>query len=89
MTSSYGVHREDGMRDSRAGARVQSGAEPALSIVVTVYAETRSIIETVERLLASTGTELGEILLVASPRSPEETLRICRDLAKAHEIVRL
>lgn len=77
------------MPDSSAGASVHSGAEPALSVVVTVYAETRSIIATVERLLASTGTELGEILLVASPRSPEETLRICHDLAKAYEVVRV
>lgn len=60
-----------------------------LSVVVTVYTETISVIETVERLLKNDSGALAEILIVVSPRSSAETLRICADLAARHPIVRV
>jgi glycosyltransferase involved in cell wall biosynthesis len=60
-----------------------------LSVVVTVYTETQAIVETVERLLKSTTNALGEIVLVASQRSPVATARICEELANTHDIVRV
>src|SRR5687768_9580036 len=60
---------------------------PQLSVVVTVYRETYSIVETVERLLGSNGPALGEILLIASPHSPAATMQICEDLVRTYPIV--
>lgn len=60
-----------------------------LSVVVTVYTETYSVRETVQRLLKSTGEELREILLVVAPRASEETFRICKELVAANPIVRM
>jgi glycosyltransferase involved in cell wall biosynthesis len=62
--------------------------EASLSIVVTVYTETISVVETVERLLKSENRALIEILIVISPRASEQTKRICADLSKRFDVVR-
>jgi len=61
----------------------------ALSVVVTVYTESVSVIETVDRLLKNDRGGLREILLVVSPRSSKETMQICENLAASHSMVRL
>lgn len=62
---------------------------PYLSVVVTVYTESFSVIETIDRLLKSDGGSLREIILVVSPRASKETMKICEDLAASHAMVRL
>jgi dolichol-phosphate mannosyltransferase len=64
------------------------GDNPDLSTVVTVYTESLSIIETVDRLLKSGPPNQREILLVVAPKASEETKKICADLAAKHDIVR-
>jgi glycosyltransferase involved in cell wall biosynthesis len=64
-------------------------AEVGLSVVVTVYTETFSVVETVERLLKSSIPGLKEILLVVSPKSSPLTKEICATLAEQFEIVRV
>ncbi len=59
-----------------------------LSVVVTVFSETFSVVETVDRLIKSNTGALREIILTVSPRSSAECLRICRQLAEDHELVR-
>jgi glycosyltransferase involved in cell wall biosynthesis len=61
----------------------------ALSVVVTVYTESVSVIETVDRLLKNDRGGLREILLVVSPRSSIETMQICENLAASHSMVHL
>ena len=60
-----------------------------LSVVVTVYSETFSIIETVNRLIAKDRGYLKEILLVISPKSSPECMTICQDLARQRPVVRM
>jgi dolichol-phosphate mannosyltransferase len=50
-----------------------------LSIVVTVFSETFSIRETVDILLSRDRGYIHEIILLASPRSSQETFAICRE----------
>jgi dolichol-phosphate mannosyltransferase len=54
-------------------------ARVRLSIVVTVFSETFSIRETVDILLSRDRGYIHEIILLASPRSSEETFAICRE----------
>ncbi len=56
-----------------------------LSVIVTVYSETFSVRETVERLLASNRGYILEILLVVAPKSSEESFTVCRDLEKKYQ----
>lgn len=60
-----------------------------LSVVVTVYGETFSVEQTVERLLKADRGYITEILLVISPRSGEECLAICKRLSEQYPLVRL
>lgn len=60
-----------------------------LSVVVTVYSETFSVIETVERLFKNDRGYLKEILLVIAPKSSNESFRICEALADVHPLVRV
>jgi dolichol-phosphate mannosyltransferase len=60
---------------------------PSLSVVVTVFAETFSLRETVGRILARDRGYLKEILLSVSPRSGEECLAVCRELAEEHDFL--
>ncbi|MCC7157229.1 MAG: glycosyltransferase family 2 protein [Bryobacterales bacterium] len=59
-----------------------------LSVVVTVYTETFSVIETVDRLIKNDKGGLKEIILVVSPKASAETLRITEDLARTNPLVR-
>ncbi len=61
----------------------------ALSVVVTVYTESVSVIETIDRLQRSDKGNIREILLVVSPRASKETMKICQDLAAEHPTVQL
>jgi glycosyltransferase involved in cell wall biosynthesis len=63
--------------------------KPSLSVVVTVYTETVSVIETVERLLRSDGqASIQEIILIIAPRASAETKQICEDLARRYGVVK-
>jgi glycosyltransferase involved in cell wall biosynthesis len=63
--------------------------QPGLSVVVTVYTETVSVIETVERLLSSdTDGVLREIILVIAPKASAETKEICQELTQRFDIVK-
>lgn len=69
------------------GSKVRPRVE--LSVVVTVFSETFSIVETVDRLVAKDRGYLKEILLVVSPRSSAECMTICKDLVRQRPIVRM
>ena len=66
-----------------------SGNGLSLSVVVTVYTESISVIETIDRLQRSDRGGMREIILVVSPRASKETMKICEDLAAQHPMVRL
>lgn len=55
-----------------------------LSVVVTVYSETFSVKETVERLLRHDRGYIDEILFVISPHSSPESFSVCRGLEKEY-----
>jgi glycosyltransferase involved in cell wall biosynthesis len=59
-----------------------------LSIVVTVFSETFSIRETVDILLSCDRGYLHEIILLASPRSSQETFAICRECERLDSRIR-
>jgi hypothetical protein len=69
------------------GATLRRSVE--LSVVVTVYSETFSIIETVNRLVAKDRGYLKEILLVVSPKSSPECMAICKDLVRDRPFVKM
>ena len=60
-----------------------------LSIVVTVYSETFSLTETVNRMLKLDRGYIQEIILAISPKSSEECIDICHQLDQKYEIVKL
>lgn len=60
-----------------------------LSIVVTVYSETYSIHETLERLFKLDRGYIQEIILLISPRASEETFSIARQAVRNNPKVRL
>jgi len=64
-------------------------ADIKLSIVVTVFSETFSIIETVERLLNKDRDYICEIILVVSPRSSKACMDICRELTQKHRLIKM
>ena len=68
---------------------VDTVAQPAaaLSVVVTVYTETFSIVETVERVMKNDRGQLVEILLVVAPKASAETFRICHKLVAENPLV--
>src|SRR5215467_2447352 len=66
-----------------------SGNGLFLSVVVTVYTESISVIETIDRLQRSDQGGMREIIIVVSPRASRETMTICEDLAAKHPMVRL
>jgi dolichol-phosphate mannosyltransferase len=49
-----------------------------LSIIVAVYSETVSVVETIERLLKKDRGYIKEIILVVSPKSSQACFEICR-----------
>ena len=60
-----------------------------LSIVVTVYSETYSVLETVERLLKLNRGYIAEIILLVAPKASEETKQVCRDVVAKYPLVRI
>ncbi|HUV05165.1 MAG TPA: glycosyltransferase family 2 protein [Armatimonadota bacterium] len=61
-----------------------------LSVILPVYAETQSVIDTVEQLEAGVPEEtLHEIIIVISPKSGEESFRVCEGLRDSRDNVKL
>jgi len=60
-----------------------------LSIVVTVYGETFSVRETIERLLKQNRDYIKEIIIVISPRSSKESFGICEGLVQKYYLVKI
>lgn len=60
-----------------------------LSVVVTVFSETFSLVEAVDRLLKMDRGYIREIILVVSPHSSQECIEICEKLTGQHPLVRL
>jgi len=60
-----------------------------LSVVVTVFSETFSIIETIERLLENDRNYILEIIFVISPRSSRECMDVCHRLAQDFDSIKL
>jgi glycosyltransferase involved in cell wall biosynthesis len=60
-----------------------------LSVIVTVYTETYSVIETVERVIRNDSGSLREIILVVSPKASDETQRVARELAESNPLVKM
>jgi dolichol-phosphate mannosyltransferase len=58
-----------------------------VSVVVTVFDETYSITETVQRLIDHNRGYIKEIILLIHPKSPKETFKICRKLSQTHKFV--
>ncbi|OQX60427.1 MAG: hypothetical protein B5M56_11070 [Desulfococcus sp. 4484_241] len=52
-----------------------------LSVVITVYSETVSLVETVERLLAQDRGYIREVILVVSPFSSADCMAVCGRLS--------
>ncbi len=59
-----------------------------LSVVVTVYSETFSLIESVERVLEKDRGYIHEIILAISPKSSPECIDICQQLEKKHAFLK-
>jgi len=60
-----------------------------ISIVITVYSETFSLIETIRRLMEHDRKYICEIVLVVSPKSSGECIAICNDLATQYAIIKV
>jgi len=61
----------------------------SLSVVVTVFSETYSLRETVDRLIKNDRNYISEILLVISPKSSPECIDICHELRDKYDFVKL
>ncbi|MBF0594284.1 MAG: glycosyltransferase family 2 protein [Candidatus Omnitrophica bacterium] len=59
-----------------------------LSIIVAVYSETDTVVETIRRLLEKDQGYIKEILLLVSPRSSAVCLEICRQAASDCKLVK-
>jgi glycosyltransferase involved in cell wall biosynthesis len=68
---------------------IESQSKIRLSIIVTVYSETFSLQETIERLLRKDRHYILEIILSISPRSSSACLDICDELANRYDCIRL
>ncbi len=60
-----------------------------LSVVVTVYSETFSLKESIERLMMQDRGYISEIILVISPKSSAECIDICQQLDQKHDFLKL
>ncbi len=77
-----------------SGATATSSRGPidgplAISVVLPIYAEKRSVSELVDGLLQLVRPDLHEIILMVAPAAPEETFAICREVEAACDIARL
>ena len=61
----------------------------SLSVVITVYSETFSLIKTIERILSENRGYITEILLVISPKSSSECIDTCHQLKDKYDFVNL
>ena len=55
-----------------------------LSIIITVYSETISLVETVEKIIKLDRGYIYEIILTVSPKSSEECMRVCKKLEEKY-----
>ncbi len=60
-----------------------------LSVVITVYSETVSLVETVERLLAQDRGYIREVILVVSPFSSADCMAVCGRLSGSYAKVKV
>lgn len=60
-----------------------------LSVVVTVFSETFSLTESIDRLLKLDRGYIKEIILAVSPKSSAECIDICQQLKQKHDMVKL
>jgi glycosyltransferase involved in cell wall biosynthesis len=60
-----------------------------ISIVVTVYSETFSLVETIKRLMKYNRDYIYEIILVVSPKSSQECFAICNNLAQQYSFIKV
>ena len=51
-----------------------------LSVIIAVYSETDSLVETIRRVEAADEGFLHEIILTVAPRSSDECLQLCERL---------
>ena len=61
-----------------------SNPDISLSVVVTVFSETYSLRETIDRILAKDRGYIKEIILTVSPKSSTECMETCKELAESH-----
>lgn len=59
----------------------------SLSVVVTVYSETYSLRETINRVLAKDRGYIKEIILTVSPKSSDECKEICKELEENYSFL--
>jgi len=60
-----------------------------LSIVISVYSETFSLVETVDRLITNDRDYIYEIILVVSPMSSQKCMDICNSLMKNNNFLKI
>jgi len=60
-----------------------------LSVLITVYSETFSIVETINRIRAKDRQYVHELILVVSPKSSDECMEICENLESDNGDIRL
>ena len=60
-----------------------------LSIVISVYSETFSLVETVDRLIAKNRDYIYELILVVSPMSSKKCIDICNLLMKNNNLIKI
>ena len=60
-----------------------------LSVVITVYSETFSLIETVKRLIKNDDNHIYEIILIVSPNSSKECFEVCYSLEKKYNLCKV
>lgn len=60
-----------------------------ISVVVTVYSETFSLVETIKRVLEHDRGYIHEIILVVAPKSSKECFAVCEDLSKKYPIIKI
>lgn len=68
---------------------VTHSAELKLSVVITAFSETQSLLKTVEQVIRYTGPDLYEIVIVVAPASIPETFAICDRLSKQHGFIKV
>lgn len=60
-----------------------------ISILVTVYSETFSLIETIDRLMKHNRNYIYEIILAISPKSSKECFDICNELSNKNPLIKI